>query len=473
MTADRPTQSPTFLVSGAFFLTCLSIATFKLTFRPLLGADATGQGASFQLVEILAQAGTMMLLVILERLSQATPRQIAAVLLAGAAAQTAGALIAVLAPGAATPLAETAYVLKGAGSAPFLLALGWVLGSMAPARSALCIAGGQLCVELIALAQGAFPAGAAAVAVCLQPAATALFLLLTLRTVPLARDSRDSSEPVRIAGNGAECLCLLAICATSKIAIALFASIETPDDGLLYRLIAIAICLGVFLAYAVWTYLLRHSDPDRLWPFLMLVVFAGLFACSSLSAMAPHFAATVLSATQKTIMLFAWVFLASVIYRRKLPAVPVFCLGQLAFAQAPYLVASFITLNGLGAQGGDEPVLTVATTAILALAVIVGVMAVVSKGGPDKDAAAPPPSPDAALKEAVDALARDHSLSEREAEVALLVAKGYTLSACGEILHISLNTVRVHARNLYKKLGIHKKSELLHLLERTDEPPTA
>lgn len=52
--------------------------------------------------------------------------------------------------------------------------------------------------------------------------------------------------------------------------------------------------------------------------------------------------------------------------------------------------------------------------------------------------------------------------------MALLVAKGYTLTAVGESLYISLNTVRVHSRNLYKKLGIHKKSELLKLLDEQD-----
>lgn len=263
-----------------------------------------------------------------------------------------------------------------------------------------------------------------------------------------------------------ECFCLLAICATSKIALALFTPITRGETSDLRTVIGIVIYLGIFLAYIGWICILRHRDPDRLWPFLMLIIFAGLFACSSLSVLAPDFARTFLSATQNTIMLFSWVFLASLIYRRRLPAIPVFCLGQLAISQVPYLVTSFITINGLRVSSANQDILTVVTTSILALAVIGGTFAVVMRSNAQKQAGQQSLSPEESLRASVDSLARTYALSDRERDVALLVAKGYTLTAVGEDLCISLNTVRVHSRNLYKKLGIHKKSELLRLLDQ-------
>ncbi len=58
-----------------------------------------------------------------------------------------------------------------------------------------------------------------------------------------------------------------------------------------------------------------------------------------------------------------------------------------------------------------------------------------------------------------------YQLSARETEVAELVARGNTVAKVAEELVVSENTIRTHMRRLYAKLGIHKKQELLDLLE--------
>lgn len=465
MTTDRPALSPRFLISGTFLLTCLSIAAFKLPFHSELSWQIVPSGSD-GLIEILSQAFVMMLLVILERISRCSARQVGAALIAGIIVQTTGSALLAFPMESDPLLASIAFGLRGAGSAPFLLAIGWVLGSMKPSCSALCIVGGQLLAYLVPQLANNLPAAATPFLLCALPLMDATCLFFVIRKVKPDVDAREDDGPMHSRGSAIECACLLAICATSKVALVLFTPIPHGDYGSLRILISIVIYLGIFLAYFVWICVFKHRDPDRLWPFLMLIVFAGLFACSSLSALAPDFAHTFLKATQNTIMLFSWVFLASVIYRRRLPAVPVFCLGQLAISQVPYLITSFVTLNGLRVSSANQDILTVVTTSILALAVIGGTFAVVMRSNPQKAIGGQALSPEESLRASVDALAQSYSLSERESEVALLVAKGYTLSAVGETLCISLNTVRVHSRNLYKKLGIHKKSELLKLLDQ-------
>ena len=468
MTIDRPALSPRFLISSTFLLTCLSIAAFKLPFHSELSWQIVPSGSD-GLVEILSQAVVMMLLVILERISRCSARQVAAVLIAGIIVQTTGSALLAF-PMESSPLqASIAFGLRGAGSAPFLLAIGWVLGSMKPSCSALCIVGGQLLAYLVPQLVGNIPAAVTPFLLCLLPLVDAACLCFVIRKVKPDVDAREDDGPVQSRGSAMECVCLLVICATSKVALVLFTPIPHGEATSLRILISTIIYLGIFLAYFVWICVLKHRDPDRLWPFLMLIVFAGLFACSSLSALAPDFAHTFLRATQNTIMLFSWVFLASVIYRRRLPAVPIFCLGQLAISQVPYLITSFITLNGLRVGSANQDVLTVVTTSILALAVIGGTFAVVMGSNPQKATGSQSLSPQESLKASVDALAQAYALSDRESEVALLVAKGYTLTAVGESLCISLNTVRVHSRNLYKKLGIHNKNELLRLLDQQGE----
>ena len=103
--------------------------------------------------------------------------------------------------------------------------------------------------------------------------------------------------------------------------------------------------------------------------------------------------------------------------------------------------------------------------AIMALAVIAGVLVVVYKSRLAASANQHPASPEAALKAAIDRLSDQYSLTSREAEVALLLAMGYTLGATAENLTVSLDTVRTHAKNLYRKLDIHKRQELLSLVQ--------
>ncbi len=59
----------------------------------------------------------------------------------------------------------------------------------------------------------------------------------------------------------------------------------------------------------------------------------------------------------------------------------------------------------------------------------------------------------------------EFNLSEREAQVAALIAQGRSKTAIARHLYVSENTVRTHAKNAYAKLGVRSKAELEALLE--------
>lgn len=61
--------------------------------------------------------------------------------------------------------------------------------------------------------------------------------------------------------------------------------------------------------------------------------------------------------------------------------------------------------------------------------------------------------------------AEEYGLSKRECEVAELLARGRDVPYISEVLYISKNTVRTHSKNLYRKLDIHTRQELLDRLE--------
>lgn len=63
------------------------------------------------------------------------------------------------------------------------------------------------------------------------------------------------------------------------------------------------------------------------------------------------------------------------------------------------------------------------------------------------------------------AAARTFGLTRKEEEILLLVASGQTYPQICERLVLSPNTVKTHARNIYRKLGASSKQEALAALE--------
>ena len=54
-------------------------------------------------------------------------------------------------------------------------------------------------------------------------------------------------------------------------------------------------------------------------------------------------------------------------------------------------------------------------------------------------------------------------LTDRESEILLLLARGRSSTYIGEALYLSPNTVRGHIKNIYAKLGVHSKQEIIDL----------
>lgn len=56
-------------------------------------------------------------------------------------------------------------------------------------------------------------------------------------------------------------------------------------------------------------------------------------------------------------------------------------------------------------------------------------------------------------------------LSAREAEVMELLARGNSVARIAEMLVVSENTIRTHSKRIYAKLDIHKRQELVDLID--------
>lgn len=66
-------------------------------------------------------------------------------------------------------------------------------------------------------------------------------------------------------------------------------------------------------------------------------------------------------------------------------------------------------------------------------------------------------------------LARSHGLSLRERDVLYLMATGITGKEIAARLTLSYNTVKSHIRHIYDKLDVHRKQDLVDLIEQQKE----
>lgn len=64
----------------------------------------------------------------------------------------------------------------------------------------------------------------------------------------------------------------------------------------------------------------------------------------------------------------------------------------------------------------------------------------------------------------IDRTASEHMLTAREAEVFFFLGMGHGAEYIAHKLTLSVSTVRTHTHNIYLKLGIHSRSELMEFV---------
>ena len=69
------------------------------------------------------------------------------------------------------------------------------------------------------------------------------------------------------------------------------------------------------------------------------------------------------------------------------------------------------------------------------------------------------------LDEKLDILAENHRLTVREREVLGHLYMGKTNPEIAAELYISVNTVKKHIKNIYDKMGINSRMEVVHVVD--------
>ena len=72
------------------------------------------------------------------------------------------------------------------------------------------------------------------------------------------------------------------------------------------------------------------------------------------------------------------------------------------------------------------------------------------------------------LEERLDCLVKRYGLTEREKDITKLIAQGNTVKKTAALLYVAPGTVQSHMKNIYRKLDVHSRQEVIDMCHQED-----
>lgn len=197
---------------------------------------------------------------------------------------------------------------------------------------------------------------------------------------------------------------------------------------------------------------LRMATLLAAFAILALVFFGGL-EDAALSA--------VVLAERSLVSILIYVRAFEVMQRAKLHPCVAYCFGRGVYEVGLVLgLLLFDAMDGAGLLAmvsSDVYYFFACCVLLLLLSGFSGALRIPFLAGVPKPAAS-------AFDQACERLAGECGLTERELEVMKLTCRGNTKKKAAELLGLSEDTIRYHTKNIYQKLDVHSRQELLDML---------
>lgn len=214
-----------------------------------------------------------------------------------------------------------------------------------------------------------------------------------------------------------------------------------------------------------WVFVHKGSiNGSMLWRIILLFTGASLLLLPSVGPTASGQAQAILGIAQALIVMLYWATVADIARHSSFNPSFTFCVCWL-FYVVPFVFGHVVSLL-LGGMAISWQV-----SAVLIFIAAVALAFLLNESVFDHErvfAELSDPLPEvtdyASIDDRCSTLGKANGLSQREIEVIRLLARGHSKGYIAESLSISENTVRSHAKRIYKKLGIHSVGELMQLL---------
>lgn len=416
------------------------------------------------MVSILSLVVSIALFVILDsqrRFSLVAHRR--AVLLLSAVGSIGAALLALSTVGGLVPLAVAGALMMGLGAASLVLAWGVFVGRTSREAALVEIVVAFLLGAVLLFARSFMPIEAVLVTdVAIYVLSGVLWYLASQRFVlpePSAVESPSMGKlPWKIFIVFG--LCVL-ISASAE-------AVGTNALGLAPTQYALLILASTVFAGLVLLYLLKAKNGifPRIWPLFVLLFIGSIMLVPLFTNIGVEFIAQWITAEKQIILILGWILVTGIVFQGKMPGTFVFGTSYICIISIPSVVGGLLFSN-IAISRTEMQI----ASSLAAFAIIVATVFVLRDANAGDESVAPATSAvsDAAevtsSAEACEAVAAKAGLSQREGEVLALLYKGYTFERIGSELFISINTVRSHIRNIYRKLDVHTREEVLDIID--------
>jgi DNA-binding CsgD family transcriptional regulator len=458
-----------FTIAGCL-IAPLGIACFRLAAWTLYTSNIGAIGTNFTFISRTLQFLVMLLLVIIDRHISYDKTLFFRTTGVAAIGMASGVVIFLAAPNELNWYIGCG--INGACSAVLMLGWGYYLCSVDSRRSAygLTLAFAVYAVSTWALS--VIPSQLLIILMAIFPLLSYLCLKLSV-TDNIAQTGAEYPSPEHArALIPWDIVSILSICTVISILAKLLIPLNTVSSST-YLVVWPLIIVFIFLFYTVWMIILKREDHDALWPLFVLIIFSGLLCYSSLAAMQPSFASGFFKATQECFMLFCWIVTASAVYRIRLPRVFFFGLAVLIFLEPPTLVSSMLSMLFATVQTVETELLAIIITTIMAFILVVASVALITANSIRNTRRYMKElnveQSGSFVPNAVESIITKYGLTKREGELVYFLIRGYTFPQIASTLVLSIDTVRTHIKSIYRKAGIHKKQQLILMVEKNVE----
>lgn len=233
-----------------------------------------------------------------------------------------------------------------------------------------------------------------------------------------------------------------------------------------YQFLTHAFVIAVCIAIIALAYLRpERIESSTLWLIALLAVATALVALEFVEGFGVSLSLAIIAAAQRFIALFIWLAITDIAHNSKYEPDAIFGLGKGIYALS--VASGAIFANSVHFAFGDVR-LSLVVIYVLMLALFFFLRDATPLALRLFDGLSPslPAERSKKLEEQVEALGEDYGLSAREKEIVILYAQGRNRAFISTELFISENTARDHIRNIYKKMRIHNKQDLINEIQK-------
>ena len=351
-------------------------------------------------------------------------------------------------------------VLVGAGVAFGYVEWGRILGLLGPRRSLAHACCAMLGSSAILVALNAVPFEVQSCYLALAPMAVMTVVASWLKRTPTKLVHYGAGTELHVPWR------LLVTAAAIGVAFGLAFEVEGMGDYLDPPLLRNALTLAVSAVLLLLAAVLFKMDFNQLIYRVGIPLAAAGCLGFAVLGRANKWGGFVFSASYLFLDMLIWVLVAYIIKHQKVSANWIVALvtGSLLLGRsAGAFSASFVVGVSSGFYEAQGVVMVVLAYALMLCALLmVNKRNILAGWGSTRPAEV---DVEGVMGMACRILGGDKGLTPRETEILALLARGYSRETVSKALTLSKETVRTHAANIFKKLGVHSHQELIMLVE--------